>query len=66
MVAEVISMVKPEHINPFQIDMDYLDKLSLEEAVLLTGALLDYLCNMWVSMDPDKTPYMDSGTLCFR
>lgn len=61
-IAEVITMVKPERINPFQIDMDHLDNMRVEEAVLLTGALLDFLCNMWVAMDPDKMPYMASGT----
>lgn len=38
--------------NPFELDFCYIDALPLEEAVLLTGALLVFLENIWVQAAP--------------
>lgn len=34
--------------NPFSVDHDYLDTLSLEESVLLSGALVEFLSALWM------------------
>ncbi|CEP13132.1 hypothetical protein [Parasitella parasitica] len=51
MVAEIVQMTSSPK-NPFQIDFDYIDKLPLEESVLLTGSLLAFLQNVWIEADP--------------
>lgn len=38
--------------NPFQLDFDYIDKLPVEESILLTGSLLAFLENMWIQANP--------------
>jgi hypothetical protein len=58
-VAEILSMtVHPS--NPFEVDFDYLDRLPLEESVLLTGSLLAFLESVWVQAEPD-VDYIEQG-----
>jgi hypothetical protein len=60
-VAEILSMtINPS--NPFEIDFDFIDKVPLEEGVLLTGSLLSFLENIWVQADP-TVPFVDKGTV---
>ncbi|KAI8647657.1 hypothetical protein BD408DRAFT_408285 [Parasitella parasitica] len=51
MVAEVLLMTSNPK-NPFQVDFDYIEKLPVEESVLLTGSLLAFLQNVWIEADP--------------
>lgn len=46
--------------NPFELDFYFIDTLPLEEAVLLTSALLVFLENIWVQADPSIT-FVDKG-----
>lgn len=48
--------------NPFKLDFYFIDALPLEEAILLTGALLVFLENLWVQADPSIT-FMDEGNI---
>lgn len=41
--------------NPFELDFLFIDNLPLEEAVLLTGSLLEFLETVWVQADPSIT-----------
>lgn len=58
-IAEVLHLVK-QPSNPFQVDMAYLDHLPLEEGILLTGALVNFLQTIWLQMQP-TVPYADAG-----
>jgi hypothetical protein len=58
-VSEILSMtINPS--NPFELDFYFIDTLPLEEAVLLTSALLVFLENIWVQADPSIT-FVDKG-----
>lgn len=58
-VAEILSMtINPS--NPFEIDFEFIDKVPIEEGVLLTGSLLAFLENVWVQADPN-TSFTDKG-----
>ncbi|KAI8877965.1 hypothetical protein K501DRAFT_229294 [Backusella circina FSU 941] len=51
-LAEILSMtVHPT--NPFEVDFDYIDRLPLEESVLLTGSLMAFLESIWIQAEPD-------------
>ena len=55
MIKEVFAMVTDScPINPFKLDHAYLAALPLEEAVLLTGSLLNFLQHVWINADPNK------------
>ncbi|KAI8141655.1 hypothetical protein BJV82DRAFT_670561 [Fennellomyces sp. T-0311] len=55
MVLEVLGLVMTScPSNPFQLDHAYLEALPVEESVLLTGALLNFLQNIWIQADPSK------------
>ncbi|KAK4517618.1 atp2, beta subunit of the F1 sector of mitochondrial F1F0 ATP synthase [Mucor velutinosus] len=51
MVAEILLMTTNPR-NPFQLDHDYINKLPVEESILLTGSLLAFLENVWIQADP--------------
>lgn len=51
MVVEILLMTSNPK-NPFQLDFDYIDKLPVEESILLTGSLLAFLENMWIQANP--------------
>ncbi|ORZ18091.1 hypothetical protein BCR42DRAFT_413137 [Absidia repens] len=52
MVWELISRVTwPSPKNPFAIDFDYLDQVSLPQSLFLTGALLNFLQTLWVEAE---------------
>ncbi|OAD01006.1 hypothetical protein MUCCIDRAFT_112432 [Mucor lusitanicus CBS 277.49] len=51
MVAEIVTMTSNPK-NPFQLDFDYIDKLPIEESVLLTGSLLAFLESVWIQANP--------------
>ncbi|KAL9549919.1 hypothetical protein MBANPS3_004977 [Mucor bainieri] len=51
MVAEILLMTSNPK-NPFQLDFDYIDKLPIEESILLTGSLLAFLENVWIQASP--------------
>jgi hypothetical protein len=46
--------------NPFELDFNYIDRLPLEESVLLTGSLLTFLENIWMQADP-AISFADKG-----
>ncbi|KAL7320974.1 hypothetical protein PS15m_000801 [Mucor circinelloides] len=54
MVAEILLMTSNPK-NPFQLNFDYIDKLPVEESVLLTGSLLAFLENVWIQANPSIT-----------
>ncbi|KAG2217576.1 hypothetical protein INT45_004929 [Circinella minor] len=55
MIKEVFVMVTDScPNNPFKLDHAYLAALPLEEAMLLTGSLLNFLQHMWIQADPNK------------
>ncbi|GAA5805549.1 hypothetical protein EDC94DRAFT_665241 [Helicostylum pulchrum] len=53
-VSEILSMTA-NRSNPFELDFLFIDNLPLEEAVLLTGSLLEFLETVWVQADPSIT-----------
>ncbi|KAI9357479.1 hypothetical protein BD770DRAFT_388825 [Pilaira anomala] len=53
-VSEILSMTTSTS-NPFELDFDFIDHLPLEESVLLTGSLLEFLETVWVQADPTNT-----------
>lgn len=59
-VTEILSMTL-NPTNPFEIDFEFIDKLPLEEKVLLTGSLLAFLENVYVQADPTIT-FVDEGS----
>ncbi|KAI9320143.1 hypothetical protein BX666DRAFT_1376322 [Dichotomocladium elegans] len=61
MVIEVLSVIlKPCPPNPFQVDLAFIDKLPLEEGLLLTGALLNFLQTVWAHATPSKASLLDA------
>ncbi|KAI9245860.1 hypothetical protein BDA99DRAFT_543507 [Phascolomyces articulosus] len=55
MIKEVFIMITEScPTNPFKLDHTYLGSLPLEESVLLTGALLNFLQNLWIQAEPIK------------
>lgn len=46
--------------NPFELDFEFIDKLPLEENILLTGSLLAFLEDIYVQADPN-TSFVDEG-----
>lgn len=59
MVAEIVTMTSNPK-NPFQLDFDYIDKLPIEESVLLTGSLLAFLESVWIQANP-SIAFLDDG-----
>lgn len=53
-VSEILSMTA-NCGNPFELDFLFIDNLPLEEAVLLTGSLLEFLETVWVQADSSIT-----------
>jgi hypothetical protein len=52
-IAELVGLtlsLAPE--NPFAVDHGYLDGLPLEESVLLSGALVEFLSGIWTRGGP--------------
>lgn len=62
-VAEILSMTTSTR-NPFELDFNFIDHLPLEESVLLTGSLLEFLETVWVQADPTNT-FSDKGKTLF-
>lgn len=46
--------------NPFELDFLFIDKLPLEENILLTGSLLAFLEDIYIQADPN-IPFVDEG-----
>ncbi|KAG0051731.1 hypothetical protein BGZ83_003349 [Gryganskiella cystojenkinii] len=56
-MAEIITLtLSPSPINPFRINHAYFDTLPLEECVVATGAMMDFLRRVYMK----DTPYTDS------
>ncbi|KAF9961876.1 hypothetical protein BGZ70_008194, partial [Mortierella alpina] len=56
-MAEIITLtLSPSPINPFRINHAYFDTLPLEECVVATGAMLDFLQRVYMK----DTPYTDA------
>jgi hypothetical protein len=52
-IAELVGLTLPSAPgNPFAIDHGYLDGLPLEESVLLSGALVEFLSSVWTRGGP--------------
>lgn len=57
-MAEIITLtLSPSPINPFRINLAYFDTLPLEECVIATGAMMDFLQRVYMK----DTPYTESG-----
>ncbi|KAG0268780.1 hypothetical protein DFQ27_005714 [Actinomortierella ambigua] len=55
--AEIITLtLSPSPINPFRINHTYFDQLPLEECVIATGAMLDFLQRVYIK----DTPYTEA------
>lgn len=62
-MAEIITLtLSPSPINPFRINHSYFDTLPLEECVIATGAMMDFLQRVYMK----DTPYTESGNLSNR
>lgn len=46
--------------NPFELDFEFIDKLPLEENILLTGSLLAFLEDVYIQADP-STSFVNEG-----
>ncbi|KAG0205495.1 hypothetical protein BGX28_002931 [Mortierella sp. GBA30] len=56
-MAEIITLtLSPSPINPFRINHSYFDTLPLEECVVATGAMLDFLQRVYMK----DTPYTEA------
>ncbi|KAG0262878.1 hypothetical protein BG011_009586 [Mortierella polycephala] len=56
-MAEIIALtLTPSPINPFRINHSYFEALPLEECVVATGAMLDFLQKVYMK----DTPYTDA------
>ncbi|KAF9286914.1 hypothetical protein BGZ74_001201 [Mortierella antarctica] len=56
-MAEIITLtLSPSPINPFRINLAYFDTLPLEECVIATGAMMDFLQRVYMK----DTPYTES------
>jgi hypothetical protein len=57
-MAEIITLtLSPSPINPFRINHAYFETLPLEECVVATGAMMDFLQRVYMK----DTPYTDAG-----
>ncbi|KAF9200886.1 hypothetical protein BGZ49_008871, partial [Haplosporangium sp. Z 27] len=56
-MAEIITLtLSPSPINPFRINHAYFEALPLEECIIATGAMVDFLRRVYMK----NTPYTDS------
>ncbi|KAG0036110.1 hypothetical protein BGZ82_004693 [Podila clonocystis] len=56
-MAEIITLtLSPSPVNPFRINHVYFDTLPLEECVIATGAMMDFLQRVYMK----DTPYTES------
>ncbi|KAF9089735.1 hypothetical protein BGX27_002414, partial [Mortierella sp. AM989] len=56
-MAEIITMtLSPSPINPFRVNHAYFETLPLEECVVATGAMMDFLQRVYMK----DTPYTDA------
>ena len=57
-IAEIITLtLSPSPVNPFRINLSYYETLPLEECVIATGAMLDFLQRVYMK----DTPYTEAG-----
>ncbi|KAI8971823.1 hypothetical protein BDF20DRAFT_886683 [Mycotypha africana] len=61
-VAEILKMTTNAK-NPFEIDNDVLEKLSLQEAILLSGSLLNFLETVFLELKPAQEELMNLSKL---
>lgn len=48
-IAEILNTaVSPPPLNPFQVDHSFFDNLPLEESVVCTAAMLDFLQKVYI------------------
>ncbi|KAH7051973.1 hypothetical protein BKA57DRAFT_458452 [Linnemannia elongata] len=56
-MAEIITLtLSPSPVNPFRINLSYYETLPLEECVIATGAMLDFLQRVYMK----DTPYTEA------
>ncbi|KAF9348088.1 hypothetical protein BGX26_000466, partial [Mortierella sp. AD094] len=56
-MAEIITLtLSPSPVNPFRINHAYFEALPLEECVIATGAMTDFLQRVYMK----DTPYTDA------
>ncbi|TPX34570.1 hypothetical protein SmJEL517_g02810 [Synchytrium microbalum] len=67
LVTEVLSLILiPSPENPFAVDNAYWDTLPVEEAVMATGAMMDFLQRVYYRNPPYSTKVMDDLMILYR